>query len=90
MEAFLGFFSHQEEDLSDARPQQFGGRVIFRKAPPMYSTGRFMPGDCRLRWDSVVRTHIFYLTVWFQKKRYETLLVVTNMWHDFLVHGEVN
>jgi hypothetical protein len=28
---------------------------------------------------SVVRTHVFYLTVWFQKERFEALLAVNFM-----------
>jgi hypothetical protein len=63
MEAVLGFLSRQDEDLPDASPHQSGGSVGFQKAPSMYSTGRFMPGDCWLRWDSVVHTHGFYLAV---------------------------
>jgi hypothetical protein len=33
--------------------------VEFRKAPPAYSIGRLMLGDCWIRWDSVMRAHIF-------------------------------
>jgi hypothetical protein len=44
MEAVLGFFSQQDEDLLDACPHRYGGSVVFRSVPPMYSTGRFMPG----------------------------------------------
>jgi hypothetical protein len=35
---------------------------MFRKAPSMNSTRRFMPRDCCIRWNSVVHTHIFYLS----------------------------
>jgi hypothetical protein len=59
IEAVLEFFSRQEEDLSDAYPYRFGGSVMFRKDLPVYSTGRFMPGDCLLGWDSVMCTHVF-------------------------------
>jgi hypothetical protein len=39
MEAVLGFFSQQDEDLLDACPYRSGGSVVFRSVPPMYSTG---------------------------------------------------
>jgi hypothetical protein len=32
----------------------------------------------------------FYLTIWFQRKRCEALLVVTIMRYDFSFHGEVS
>jgi hypothetical protein len=52
--------------------------------------GRFMPEDCWIGWDSVVRASVLYLTVWFQRERCEALLVVTTMWHDFSSRGEVS
>jgi hypothetical protein len=42
----LGFFSHQDEDLSDAYPHRSGRSIVFWKSPPVYSVGRFMTGDC--------------------------------------------
>jgi hypothetical protein len=41
-----------------------------------------MLGHCWIAWYLVVRIQVFYLTVWFQRKRCEALLVVTIMWHD--------
>jgi hypothetical protein len=61
-----GLFWRQDEDLSDTYSHRSGGSVVFRISPPVYSTGRFMPGDCQLGWDSVMRTHVFYLIIWFQ------------------------
>ena len=46
-----------------------------------------MPGDCWIGWYSIVRTHVFSLTVWFQRERFEALLVVTIMEHAFLFYG---
>jgi hypothetical protein len=40
-------------------PINLTGGVVFRKAPPANSTRRFMPRDCWIGWDSVVRTHVF-------------------------------
>ena len=44
---------------------------MFRKAPPVNSTGQFRLGDCWIGWDSVVRTRVFSLAVWFQRERFE-------------------
>jgi hypothetical protein len=89
-EDVLGFFSRQDEHLPDAYPHQSSGSLVFQNALTLYSTGHFMPGDCWIRWDSVVHTHVFYLVVWFQMEHYKSLLFVTIMWHDFSVHGEVS
>jgi hypothetical protein len=40
-----------------------------------------MPGDRWIRWNSVVHSHVFSLTVWFQRERIEALLVVNIMGH---------
>jgi hypothetical protein len=40
-----------------------------------------MFGDRWIGWDSIMRTHIFSLTVWFQRKRIEALLAVNIMGH---------
>jgi hypothetical protein len=54
--------------------------VVFRKASPVNSTGRLMPGDC---WSDGIRScaPIFFLTVWFQRERAEALLSVSIMRH---------
>jgi hypothetical protein len=72
MEAVLGFFSRQDEYMSNVCLHQYGGSIVFRKAPSGYSTRRFLPRDWRLRWDLVVRTHVFYLTVWFKREHCES------------------
>jgi hypothetical protein len=33
--------------------------IEFRKAPPINSTGRLVPGDCWIGWDFVIRTYVF-------------------------------
>jgi hypothetical protein len=67
MEAILGFFSRQDEDLPDACHHQSGGSVMFWKAPLVYSTRRFMPGEIAgSDGDSIMRIHIFYLTLVFE------------------------
>jgi hypothetical protein len=71
-------------------PHQSSGSVVFQNALTVYSTRHFMLGDCRLRWDSVMHTHVFYLVAWFQREHCESLLFVTIRWHDFCVHGEVS
>jgi hypothetical protein len=43
-----------------------------------------MPEDRWIGWNPVVRAHVFYLTVWFQRERCKTLLAVTIMWHDLV------
>jgi hypothetical protein len=43
-----------------------------------------MPKDRWIEWNPVVRTHVFYLTVWFQRERCEALLAVAIMWHDLV------
>jgi hypothetical protein len=55
---------------------------MFRKAPPVYSNGCFMPRVCRIGWDSVVCIHGFF-TIWFQREHYGALLAVTIMGHPF-------
>jgi hypothetical protein len=50
---------------------------------------RFMLEDCWIIWDSVLHT-IFYLTVWFQRERFEALLVVSIIWYNFSFHAEVS
>jgi hypothetical protein len=42
----------------------------------MNSIRRYMIGDCWIGWDSVVRTHVFSVTVWFQRERIEALLLL--------------
>ena len=41
-----------------------------------------MPGDCRIGWDSVARSHFFF-TVWFQRERCEVLQSVAIVGHVF-------
>jgi hypothetical protein len=43
-----------------------------------------MPEDRWIGWNPVVRAHVFYLTVWFQRECCEALLAVTIMWHDLV------
>jgi hypothetical protein len=81
MEAVIGFFSCQNEDLSDACPIDLV-RVVFQKAPPEYSIRRFMPRDCQLGWDSVMHIHIFLSEHLVSNEHCEALLVITIMWHD--------
>ena len=87
MVVVLGFFSRQDDDLSDDYPHRSGWTVVFRKAPPTNSIGRLMPGDCWIGWYSIVRTRVFSLTVWFQRERFEALLAVNIMEHAFSFHG---
>jgi hypothetical protein len=77
----LRFLLCEDEDLCVACLHWSGQSVEFRKTPPANSTGRVLPRDCWLRWDSVVRTHVFFLTVWFQRERGEALLSVAIKWH---------
>jgi hypothetical protein len=51
MKVFLGFFLCQYAGLRDACPHRYDGSVVFQKSPLVYSTGRFLPRDCRLRWN---------------------------------------
>jgi hypothetical protein len=57
---------------------------VFQKALSANFTGRFMPEDRWIEWNPVVRAHIFYLTVLFQRESCEALLAVTIMWHDLV------
>jgi hypothetical protein len=40
-----------------------------------------MSGDFWIGWNLIVRTHIFYLAVWFQRERIEALLAADIMGH---------
>jgi hypothetical protein len=81
MEVVLGFFSRQDEDLSVAYPHRSGGSVMFQKASPVKFNARY-DEDCWIGWYSFVRYHVF-VTVWFQSKRCEALLVVAIIGHAF-------
>jgi hypothetical protein len=57
--------------------------VVFWNALPANFSVRIMPEDCWIAWILVVRTHV-YLTIWFQRKPFKSLLAVNTMEHVFL------
>jgi hypothetical protein len=65
-EAVREFFSRQDGGLLVACPHRSGLGDVYRKAPPMISIGRLMPGDFWIGWNSVARTLVF-LTNRFQE-----------------------
>jgi hypothetical protein len=81
MVAVLGFLPHQDEDLFDTCLHWSGCSGMLRKAPPADSARWFMPGDHWIRWDLIVLTHIFSMTVWFQRECIEALLAINVMGH---------
>ena len=84
--AVLGSSRCQDEDYQMHVSIDLAGSVGFRKAPPAKSIGRSCPeiaGSGGIRSDAPM----FYLTVWFQRERFEALLAVNIMEHAFSLHG---
>jgi hypothetical protein len=91
MEAVLGFFSRQEEDLPDACSHRSGGSAMFRKPSPVSPLGALcleIADLNEIRSCAPMFLSDCLVSRLISEGALQALLAVTIMWHDFSVHAE--